>query len=257
VQENDMHGFGPTTFGELYAEDYDALHDPGTTNESVSVLASLAGNGRVLELAIGTGRLALPLAARGLSISGIEGSPAMIAKLREKPGGDAIPVVIGDFADVAIEGEFDLVFVAFNTLFNLTSQEAQVRCFQNVAKRLTDGGVFVIETFVPDLTQFTNGQRIQASHLSMGSLVLEAALHDPIAQTIDYQRARITSAGIRLAPLRMRYAWPSEIDLMARHAGLELRERWDGWSQGPFTAASRAHVSVYAQGRHAEGGTSL
>jgi SAM-dependent methyltransferase len=218
-----------------------------TTLESVQVLADLAAGGTVLELGIGTGRVALPLAARGLSVHGIDASEAMVAKLREKPGGDATPVTIGNFADVAVDGAFALVFVVFNTLFNLTSQAEQVRCFHNVARHLTAAGVFVVEAFVPDLSGFVNDQAVRTVHVTTDSAYLEASVHDPVAQTVRYQYIEITQAGARLYPVPMRYAWPSELDLMARLAGLELRERWGGWDRSPFKASSSAHVSVYAR----------
>jgi SAM-dependent methyltransferase len=218
-----------------------------TTQASVEVLADLAAGGRVLELAIGTGRVALPLAARGLSVHGIDASEAMVAKLREKPGGDAIPVAIGDFADVAVEGAFDLVFLVFNTLFNLPSQDDQVRCFCNVARHLTERGVFVVEAFVPDLSGSVKSQFVRAVHLATDSATLEASVHDPLTQTVQYQYIEITREGARLYPVPMRYAWPSELDLMARLAGLELRERWGGWDRSPFTASSSTHVSVHGR----------
>jgi SAM-dependent methyltransferase len=237
--------FEPDTFGKLNAEDYDLLHDPGTTDETVALILEIAAGGRTLELAIGTGRIALPLAAKGLEIHGIEGSPEMVARLREKPGGDAIAVAIGDFADVDMAGPFDHVFLVFNTLFNLTSQDHQVRCFQNVANRLRDGGTFLVETFVPDTAQYRAGQNVRTMQVGFKSVWLEAAMHDPVRQVVEYQRVRITEDGVRLVPLLMRYAWPAEIDLMARLAGLRLKDRWGGWHREPFTADSKMHVSVY------------
>ncbi len=237
--------FGPATFGELNADDYDALHDPGTTEESVALIAELAGKGRILELAIGTGRMALPLVARGHDVSGIEGSPEMVAKLREKPGGADLPVIIGDMADVDIEGPFDFVFLVFNTLFNLTRQADQVRCFRNVADRLAPGGAFLVETFVPDFSHYHDNQSLRTMQVGFNSLWFEAKTHDPTEQVINYQRVRITANGTRLVPLKMRYAWPQEIDLMANLAGLERVHRWGGWRREPFTAGSGMHVSVY------------
>jgi SAM-dependent methyltransferase len=245
-----MEDYGPETFGKLNAEFYDVSYDnpsEAATLETVEVLAELARRGTVLELAIGTGRVALPLAARGLPVHGIDASPEMIAKLRQKPGGEAIPVSIGNFADVAVEGAFDLVFLVFNTLFNLTTQSEQVQCFQNVAKHLTPHGVFVIEAFVPDVARFTGDQRVRVVHIAIDSVVLEASMHDPVTQTVRYQYLTTTRDGTRLSPLPMRYAWPSEIDLMARLAGLELRERWSGWDRARFKASSSKHVSVYGQ----------
>jgi SAM-dependent methyltransferase len=241
-----MEGFGPETFGSLNAEWYDiACPTDAAALEAVGVLADLAADGKVLELAIGTGRIALPLAARGLSVSGIEASPEMIAKLSAKPGGEAIPVSIGNMADVDIDGEFDLVFLVFNTLFNLTSQDDQVRCFRNVARRLTPRGVFVLEAFVPDVAHFVNRERVRTVKITFGSVFLEASIHDPVTQRIDYQYIAATANGLRLTPLPMRYVWPSEMDLMARLAGLELRHRWAGWDRSAFTATSTSHVSVY------------
>ena len=248
-----MKGYGPETFGERMADVYDSWYGTRrageTTQQAVEVLADLARSGAVLELGIGTGRLALPLAARGLAVHGIDASEAMVAKLREKPGAGAIRVTLGDFADVAVDGAFDLVFVAFNTLFNLTSQDAQVRCFRNVARRLTAGGLFVVEAFVPDLSGFVKDQAVRTVHLTTDSATLEASLHDPVAQTVQYQYLEIGRDGVRLFPVPMRYAWPSELDLMARLAGLELWERWAGWDRSPFTASSASHVSVYAHDR--------
>lgn len=240
-----MEGFTASTFGELNAAEYDALHDPGTTAESVRLISELADGGSIFELAIGTGRIALPLAALGHQVSGIEGSPEMVEILRRKPGGDALDVMIGDMADFDIEGPFDHAILVFNTLFNLQTQEDQIRCFRNTAKCLAPGGSFLIETFVPDLSGFRDGQRTTTKRLDKSSVWLEAALHDPVRQTFEFQRIRITEQGTRLVPLPMRYAWPSEIDLMARLAGLTLEHRWGGWDRRPFDASSRMHVSVY------------
>jgi SAM-dependent methyltransferase len=240
-----MKGFGPETFGELNAEDYDLLHNPGTTEAAVDLLAEFALPGRTLELAIGTGRVALPLAKRGCRIEGIEASPDMVAKLREKPGGADIPVTLGDMAVVKAEGEFDFIFLIFNTLFNLTSQAAQVACFRNAASMLAPGGAFLIEAFVPDLTQFHDHRGMKPRHVGFSSMALEASIHDPTTQRIDYQVLRITKNGFQLTPLPMRYAWPQETDLMAELAGLSLENRWGGWDKNAFTADSRMHISVY------------
>ncbi len=240
-----MKGYGPETFGRLNAADYDALHDPGTTEAAVELLASLAGRGRTLELAIGIGRLALPLARRGVAIEGLDASPDMVARLRAKPGGDKIKVAIGDMAEIAVDGTFDFVFLAFNALFNLTTQEAQVRCFARVGERLNPGGAFLVETFVPDVARFKDGAIVRPMAVDFNGVTLETGLHDPIAQRVDYQYIRLDAGGMRLTPLPMRYAWPSEIDLMAQLAGLALEERWGGWDRAPFTAKSEMHVSLY------------
>lgn len=244
-----MKGYGPETFGALNAADYDRLHNPSTTDDAVDLLTDLSLGQRTLELAIGTGRVALPMAARGCEISGIEASPEMVAKLREKSGGRAIPVTMGDMAEVRAEGRFGFIFLIFNTLFNLTSQEAQLRCFQNAAEMLEPGGTFLVEAFVPDLSQFRDNRGLKPRHLDMHSLTLEAAIHDPVTQVIEYQYLRFTPEGIRMTPLPMRYAWPSEIDLMARLAGLTLESRWGGWDRSRFTAQSSMHVSVYRKPR--------
>ena len=246
-----MKGYGPETFGQLNAEHYDAEHDSphdSATLAAVQTLFELANGGPVLEFAVGTGRIALPLAARRLAVSGIEASPEMVAKLREKPGGEDIPVVIGDMAEARVDGAFDLVFLVFNTLFNLTSQEAQVRCFRNAARHITERGVFVIEAFVPEIGAYVDGQRTRTVHVAMDQLVVEASLHDPLTQTIHYQYVVTTPRGVRMTPLPMRYALPAEIDLMARLAGLELRERWGDWDRSTFKASSAKHVSVYGRG---------
>jgi hypothetical protein len=245
-----MRGYGPETFGQLNAETYDAEHDmphDAATLAAVQTLSELASGGPVLEFAIGAGRIALPLAARGLAVSGIEASPEMVAKLREKPGGAAIPVVLGDMADTRVEGAFELVFLVFNTLFNLPSQAAQVRCFRNAADHLTERGTFVIEAFVPEIAAYADGQRTRTVHVAVDRLVVEASLHDPVTQTIRYQYVVTTPRGVRMTPLPMRYAWPAEIDLMARLAGLELRGRWGDWDRSAFTATSVKHVSVYGR----------
>jgi SAM-dependent methyltransferase len=197
-------------------------------------------------LAIGTGRVALPLAARGLTVHGIEASEAMAAQLREKPGGSAIPLEIGDMAEVHLNDTFDLIYLVFNTIFNLTTQEAQVRCFHNAARHLNSGGVFVIETVVPDLSGYVDGQRMKGSWARIDSARFEIAIHDPVLQTVAFQRIVISEDGTRMVPHFMRYAWPSELDLMAQLAGLERRERWAWWDRSSFTADSKSHVTVYA-----------
>lgn len=246
-----MEGYRPETYGDRWADVYDAwvgtFRGGLATQPAVDCLADLAAGGRVLELAIGTGRIGLPLAQRGLEVHGIDASEAMVAKLRDKPGGDAIPVTIGDFADVGVDGTFDLIFVVFNTIFALITQEEQVRCFHNVAHHLTAQGVFVVEAFVPDLTRFDRGQSLRVERVTTDQVNIDASMHDPVAQTVLAQQVAITMAGTQLRPVHLRYAWPSELDLMARLAGLELRDRWGGWDRSPFTASSGMHISVYAR----------
>jgi SAM-dependent methyltransferase len=239
--------YDASTYGDRVADVYDEWYadlDPGP---AASTLAELAGSGRALELAIGTGRVALPLAALGVEVHGIDASEAMVARLREKPGGEAIPVTMGDFADVGVEGRFALIYIVFNTFFALFSQDDQVRCFANVADHLADDGVFALEAFVPDLARFDRGQRVNANRVEADFVILDVSLHDPVEQRVSSQHILVRSDGIRLQPVAIRYAFPSELDLMARLAGLGLRERWDGWEREPFTAASGRHVSVYAR----------
>ena len=247
-----MREYGTKTFGELNAGWYDAMYEQmmgAETRDSVETLAELARGGKVLELAIGTGRVALPLAARGLTVHGIEACEEMVAKVRGKPGGGAIPVEIGDMAEVRVNGTFDLIYLVFNTIFNLTTQEAQVCCFHNAARHLNAGGVFVLETVVPDLSGFVDGQRMKGSWARMDSARFEIAIHDPAVPTVEFQRIVISEGGTRMTPHFMRYAWPSELDLMAQLAGLERRERWAWWDRSPFTAGSKSHVTVYARAR--------
>jgi SAM-dependent methyltransferase len=240
-----MDDYGPSTYGDHIADVYDAwFHPPSDPGAAVDFLAELAGSGPALELAIGTGRIALPLATRGVEIRGIDASTAMVDKLREKPGGTDIPVTMGDYTDVAVEGRFRLVFVVFNTLFALLTQDDQRRCVRNVADHLTDDGVFVVEAFVPDLARFDRGQRVQTHRLDTGRVFLDVSMHDPEHQRVSVQLVVLEESGFRMFPVELRYVWPSELDLMAALAGLRLRERWGGWNREPFTGEGK-HVSVY------------
>ncbi len=236
-------------YGDRIAAAYDELHAHMEPALAVEALAALASGGRVLELGVGTGRVALPLAERGLEVHGIDASEGMIARLRAKPGGDAIALTVGDFADVGAEGEFALVFVVFNTFFGLLSQEEQVRCFRNVAARLDRGGVFVIEAFVPDLGRYNErGEALRAAHRAE-QLRFHLSHLDAVAQRISTKLLVIDDGQLAQYPVEIRYAWPSELDLMARLAGLRLRERWSDWRGAPFTSASGAHISVYERAR--------
>jgi SAM-dependent methyltransferase len=219
---------------------------PLDTEGAVDLLAELAGSGPVLELAIGTGRIALPLAERGIEVRGIDASEEMVARLRSKPGGDRITVSMGDFADVAVEGKFRLIYVVFNTLFGLQTQEAQIRCFENVAAHLADGGAFVVEAFVPDLSRFDRNQRIETERVGLDDVWLGLARHYPAEQRVESQHVRLSDQGTRLYPVQIRYAYPSELDLMARLAGLALRDRFDGWNRQRFTGKTGTCISVYA-----------
>jgi hypothetical protein len=241
-----MEGYGPGTYGERIAEVYDELfHPPTSADDTVEFLAGLAGGGPALELAIGTGRIALPLAARGVAVHGIDASEPMVAKLRAKPGGEDIPVTIGDFADVRVEGRFRLIAIVFNTLWALLTQEDQARCLRNVAKHLTDDGAFVTEMYVPDPARFDRGQRVQIRNIESRRVVLEASQHDREHQRVSAQLMVLEDGGgISMYPVELRYIWPSELDLMAELAGLRLRERWGGWKHEPFGSTDWC-VSVF------------
>lgn len=235
----------PAFYGDTWAPVYDEHHaglDPAAAAE---FLAGLAGHGRVLELAIGTGRVALPLTGRGIAVEGVDASAAMVSRLRAKPGGESIPVTIGDMAEVPVSGPFGLVYLVFNTLFGLLTQDRQAGCFRNVARVLAPGGVFVIECFVPDVTRFDRGQRIQALAVTEDSVTMELSLHDAPLQRVDTQVVTLDGQGAHLRPVALRYSWPSELDLMAEQAGLGLRERYSDWGRQPFGSSSDKHISVY------------
>ncbi len=244
-----MKEFDESTYGDRIADAYDELfphlNSPEYVTPMVDMLAGLAGDGPALELGIGTGRIALPLAARGVEVHGIDSSEAMVEKLRQKPGGDAIPVTMGDFAEFDLEERYSLVYVVFNTFFAPLTQEAQVRCFMNVTRHLSDGGFFVIEAFVPDVARFVDGQSIRAGRVTAGTVSIDISRHDPVTQNVTASQVHIGEDGVRLYPVKLRYAWPSELDLMGRLAGLTLRARTSDWQGNPFTASSTNHVSVY------------
>ncbi len=236
----------PGLFGRLWADGYDVGNpDPGP---AVEFLAGLADGGPVLELAIGSGRVALPLAARGLAVHGIEASEEMVALMRAKPGGAEIPVVIGDMADVAVPGPFRLVYLVFNTLFNLVDEHRQAECFRNVARVLSPRGAFVIETYVPDPADFDRDEQVQVRDVTEDSVTLRVHRYDRPAQRFVRQTIVFDGQGVRLKPFAMRYCWPEQIDQMAAQAGLRLGERYADLHRQPFGAGSTAHVSVYRLG---------
>jgi Methyltransferase domain len=209
---------------------------------------TLADRGPALELAVGTGRIALPLAAREIRVDGVDISPAMVARLRTKPGGDQISVTVGDFADVPVPGTYRLIYVVFNTMFNLLTQEDQVRCFENVAAHLTDDGSFVIEAGVPGfLYRLRDDQYVDAEAIGVDEVRLDVARHDPVKQLLVESHVSLSREGVCLNPIVTRYAWPAELDLMARIAALRLKERWGGWTREPFTPTSSNCVSVYGR----------
>jgi SAM-dependent methyltransferase len=239
-----MEGYHKETYGASWAPDYDEIFAT-VTGAMIERMVEFGSGGRVLELAIGTGRVAFPLVERGVDLTGIDISREMVERLRTKPGGDRIPVVMGDFSEVPVEGNFRLVYLVFNTLFALEDQEAQIRCFANVAAHLEPGGRFVTETFFPDLTRFDRGQRFGALAVEVDEVQVEASRHDRTRQSINTQRIHFREDGLKMYPVRVRYAWPAEMDLMARLAGLELESRWGGWEREPFDHQSQIHVSVY------------
>jgi len=243
-----MKGYEPVmSFGEDVARTCRDVQR-GDEVSAVAFLEQLAGAGPALELAIGTGRIALPLAARGIRVDGIDISTAMVDQLRAQPGGDQLSVTIGDFADVPVTGAYRLIFVVWNTFFNLLSQEDQVRCFENVAAHLTGDGSFVVEAFVPTfLYQLRNHQYVDAEAIEVDEVRLDLLRHNAATQRLEESHVTLSPAGIRLNPVVQRYAWPCELDLMARIAGLRLKERWGGWEREPFNSSSSAHVSVYGR----------
>jgi SAM-dependent methyltransferase len=225
------------------------LHDErGDESAAVSFLKDLAGAGPVLELAIGTGRLALPLVAHGVPVDGIDIAPAMVERLQAKPGGEQIAVVLGDFADVPVSGAYPLIFVAWNSFFNLPTQQDQLRCFTNVAEHLTDGGVFAIEVFTPNfLFELSGNQQLATESVEVDEVRISAMRHEPATQTLEQSHVSLSPSGVRMTPVVQRYAWPSELDLMARLAGLRLRNRYGGWEKSEFDSTSALHVSVYGR----------
>jgi SAM-dependent methyltransferase len=238
-----------STYGDRIADVYDEWYAQLDTSGAVDFLAELAGPGPVLELGIGTGRVAVPLAERGIEVHGVDSSTAMLEKLRAKPGGDRIPVTIGDMADLEVDGEFSLIAVVFSTFFSLLTQEEQLRCYRNVAAHLKKDGLFVVEAFLPDPARFDRGQRVAVGMAELDEIVLEVSKHDATRQRVDSHHVVLSEKGIRFYPVKVRYAWPAELDLMGRLAGLRLRERWGGWRREPLTASSPWQVSVYERER--------
>jgi SAM-dependent methyltransferase len=234
-------------FGERVAAQYDEssadLFEPAVVGPVVEFLAGLAGRGAALELGIGTGRIALPLARRGIRVHGIELSEAMAARLRAKPGAEQIGVTIGDFATTAVEGRFSVAYLVFNTIMNLTSQEEQVACFQNVAAHLAPGGCFVIEVMLPALQRLPPGETVRAFTLTATRLGFDE--YDVASQGLVSHHYSVVDGRLEVVSMPFRYVWPAELDLMARLAGMTLRERWSGWKREPFTSDSTGHVSVW------------
>jgi hypothetical protein len=236
-------GFFAERVAALYDDRSDWMSAPEVVDPVVDLLADLAGDGGALEFGIGTGRIALPLAERGVRVAGIDNSEAMLSRLRAKPGAERIEAVLGDFAATRVEGEFDLVFLVFNTISNLVTQDAQVACFQNAAAHLRSAGRFVIENNVPALQSLPLGQTVLPFRADPDGFSFD--VYDVVTQNFSSQHFYIVDGRLEAFPVEFRYAWPAELDLMARLAGMRLTDRWAGWRREPFTAVSSGHVSVY------------
>lgn len=228
---------------ERYDESSAWMFDPAVVDPAVDFLAELAGDGAALELGIGTGRIALPLRQRGVRVHGIDLSPDMVARLRAKPGAEDIEVAIGDFSTTTVDGTFSVAYLVFNTINNLTTQDEQVACFENVASHLAPGGCFVIEVGIPQLQRLPHGETIRPFHV--GSTHLGFDEYDIANQGLISHHYRLRDGEWKAASMPFRYVWPAELDLMARIAGMRLRERWNGWEREPFTSESEKHVSVW------------
>jgi SAM-dependent methyltransferase len=244
-------------FGEHVAERYDedeaGMFDPAVVEPVVDFLVELAGDGAALELGIGTGRIAIPLAERGIRVHGIDLSEAMLARLRVKPGAEQIGVTIGDFATTTVDGLFSVAYLVFNTIENLTTQDEQVACFQNVVSHLEPGGCFVIEVAVPDLQRLPHGETFRIFDVSETHLGIDE--YDVVKQgLISHHYYRAADGSFEESSGPFRYVWPAELDLMARIAGMTLRARWGGWKREPFTNESTKHVSVWEMAASPSGG---
>ena len=240
---HDDDGYFDERVAARYDESDAEMFDPAVVDPVVDLLVEIAGSGRALELGIGTGRIALPLARRGVPVHGIELSKAMVARLRAKPGGADIGVTIGDFAMTTVDGTFSVAYLVFNTIMNLTTQVAQVACFRNVAAHLEPGGCFVIEVGVPGLQRLPPGETIHAFYVSETRWGLDE--YDVARQSLTSHHFEIVDGRVERLSVPFRYAWPSELDLMAQLAGMRLRERWSGWKRETFTSDSHKHVSVW------------
>ena len=226
-----------------YDESSAEMFAPAVVEPAVDFLADLAANGRALELGIGTGRIAVPLARRGVPVHGIDLSTSMVERLREKPGAEDIGVTIGDFATTRVEGSFSVAYLVFNTIMNLTTQDAQVACFRNVAAHLESGGCFVIEVGVPGLRRLPPGETIHAFHVSETRWGIDE--FDVARQGLTSHHFTVVDGKLEQLSIPFRYAWPAELDLMAQLAGMRLRERWGDWNRDPFTSESEKHISVW------------
>ena len=243
-----MKSFDPAaSFGPEVADVYDD-EVRGDEEVATAFLSELAQGGRALEFAIGTGRIALPLAQRGIAVDGIELSQAMVERLRAKPGGAELDVTIGDMSSVVLSSRYPLVYLVFNTIFNLVTEDDQIRCFENAARHLAADGVFVVETAVPHAwISPDRPDYVRAEHVGMDEVMLDVARYDPVSQLMEENHVRLTASGISMTPLVCRLITPGEMDLMARIAGLRLVDRFGSWRREPFNVDSRGHVSVYGK----------
>ena len=246
-------GYGPSTYGDRIADAYDERYlsrFADDTDRAVSFLKQLAGDGPALELGVGTGRIAIPLSQAGVEVHGIDMSEAMVSKMRSKPGGEAIHVTIGNFGDFDLPTRFRAIYVVFNTFFGLLTQDEQISCFGAIARHLSEDGVFVMQAFVPDVTRFdVHNQRISVEAVGTDEVSIETSTHDPFEQRTDSAYVVLGGRGVQFYPVKLRYAYVSELDLMARIAGLAVRERWAGWQREPYPGATWMHVTVWERAR--------
>ena len=240
---HDEDGYFGESVAATYDDPSDTMFDPAVIGSTIDFLSELAGDGRALELGIGTGRIALPLAARGVDVHGIDLSRAMTDRMRAKPGGEGIGLTIGDFATARVDGTFRVAYLVYNTIMNLPTQAGQVACFRNVARHLEPGGSFVIEVGVPDLQRLPPGERFVVFDASETHWGVDE--YDVVNQGLISHHFALRGGAIEKSSGPFRYVWPAELDLMAELAGLRLRERWASWKREPFTSDSRQHVSVW------------
>lgn len=245
-----MNASDPAAYGDLIADVYDdwfatGAYDNQEAENAAEFLIVLAAGGRALEMGVGTGRVALPLARRGIEVHGVEASASMVAKLRAKPGGASVAVTIGNIAQTTAPGSFDLVYAVFNTLYFLTTQDEQVRCIANVRRHLRPGGHFVVQGFMPNPARLQSGGHVHVDEVGGHHVRLSVTRHDHVTQTLHTQCVVLASDSVRLFPVRMRYVWPPELDLMCRVNGLRPVERVGEWDRSPLTTASSRYVAVY------------
>lgn len=234
----------PRFYGERWAPVYDPMH-PELDPESVAFLAKLAGQDGALEFGIGTGRLALPLAEAGVRVHGIDISEPMLDQLRAKPGAESIGLTVGDMTQVSLPDKFGVVYMAFNGIYCALTQEDQIGCFRNAANHLTADGAFVLECYVPDVARFDRGQRVQVLEIGEDVMYVEYTMHDPVEQRVRTHLVAFSDGRAQLGPMTLRYAWPTELDLMARLAGLRLEHRYGDWDRRAYGNGCTKHVSVY------------